>query len=1235
MKKNPLRFSRHNKAFNFSLLAVGIILLGYIIFNSIEISRNMHALNSARLEFQAYTRVKTRLRDGSDNLTESVRRYVTTGEKKFRDEYFKEAEETKNREWGIGLLKSLSDEGEVTDRIKQYVHDAMGYSNELMKLEYAAMRLIATEEDLADPAYPKALRNADVPAEDLEKGFVERKRMAIRMLFSDEYAESKQAIYNALDDSLLGAAKLADFRREEAAKRQTNLWINQIVSMALFVLTFLVLLIWSEYIFTRKTTFLQEMLDTIPLMIFLKDRKTRRYLDYNRAFSDYLHLSGREDLRGKTDHEILNSDSAREIEINDENALGKGNRPTVYYESVPTPTGQPRFFRTTKLAIKDSDGNPCLLGMALDMTEEHERQLNSEASEEALMTLQQEPLLATPVKILEVIRRRLNADYCYMARYREVEGVISIDPEAFVIRGGRSLPKQISSSTRAVSDLVDRVRMLGCCTFNGEESARLRKIFRVDQTAPDTPKAATHVAMRLTVQGEFWGILSVAYVSNRNLNDLEKDFFRKNAHIFETSLERAIVYDALAKAKNEAIYEGNISSSVLNLMPIPCIVKDPANEFRFIRCNQAYASLHLLKPSDMVGKCDGDFYEGESLDFIRRTDAEALAKREIVHFEHACLWGDCNRRVFLYWKLPITLKDGRTLLFCVAQDITEIKQKINTEHFRNEITAFLLGHSEPEELLDFVAKRLIETLGCQHVLLHRHDGTRQDWFPDNDHIYCNKCVDCPLKTADPALFCHNGNVVLNDSNISEFPLPDNCPTRILIARQIFFEGDEWGKIGTLFTGDAFESLGFCEELLEQVANVISVCIERKARNMVIKRQNEEVVRINSQLQLARDRAVAAEKAKSYFFSCISHDIRTPLNAIIGYTELLKKGGENEKERDGAYDAITMSGRSLLQLVNDMIDLARLESDSLVIEPVPSDLNALAAKVLRSFEIAVAGRPVKLRGEWDDSVPYVEIDPKRMWQILFNLLDNAVKFTEEGEIALKLAFERERGSGRGVLSISVSDTGAGMSEEEQKRIMQPFASLSENGEHEIGAGLGVTICRHLIESMNGTFELRSEEGRGSAFDIRIPNVRFSERTGSFPRPGSRIDFHGKARESLRVLIVDDVPLNISVLRAMLRKNGVTDIVCSVNGKDALAKIRSDAAGFDLVLTDLWMPEMDGRKMLQVLRTETRFLSLNVIAITADVDAKDECMKLGFSDVIFKPVTLAKIVDFLPPSGRQPG
>ena len=1230
-----MRFERHNRFFSVCLVLIGLLLLGYVVYNSYELRKNTKVMARARVEYQDFNRVRSRLRDGSDILTEAVRRYVATGDKKYRDEYFKEAFDTKNREWGLNLLNQLTDEGKGTDQIKDDFQLAMKYSIKLMNIEYTAMRLITPEEEAASPDYPRELKITAVAPEDLAKDMLEREHMALNLVFGDTYAQYKTNIYSALDKSLSAAAKLADNRRVAATKRQNILWINQLVSVSLFVASFLLLLIWAERLFSRRTAFLQQMLDNIPLLIYLKSRKTKRFLDCNRSFSDYLQHSGFEDPKGKTNYDLLPADKAHELEANEEESM-KTNELTVHYESMPGPLGQSRFFRTTRVGIKDAEGKPCLLAMALDMTEDHERQLNSEATEEALIALQQEPTLVSPLKMLEVIRRRLNADYCCLVRYNEETGIVSVDPDSFAMRGGHTLPKRISSSTRMILDLIDRIRMLGIGSFDADESVRIRQIFKIDQIAPNTPHASCHIALRLTVQGTFWGLLSVTSSSKHSFTDIERAYLQKNARILESAIERRVIYAALAQAKNDAIREGEISDNVLNLMPIPCVVKDPDNDFRYIRCNKAYASLHHLEPAEMVGRHGEDFYAEKSLEVIRRTDAEAMEKRETVHFEDTCLWGDCNRRVFLYWKLPMEMKDGRTLLFCVAQDVTEIKQKINTEHFRNEITAFLLGHSEPEELLDFVAKRLIETLGCQHVLLHRNDGTRQDWFPDDEHTYCNKCVDCPLKTADPSLFSHNGNVIVNDDNISEFPLPDNCPTRILIARQIFFEGEEWGKIGALFTGDAFESLGFCEELLEQVANVVSVCVERKARNMVIKRQNEEVVHINRQLQLARDRAVAAEKAKSYFFSCISHDVRTPLNAIIGYTELLKKGIDDEKERDGACDAITTSGRSLIQLVSSMVDLAKLESDTLVIEPVLTDLNVQAAKVLHSFDISVAGKPVKLMGEWDENTPYLKVDPKRIWQILFHLIDNAVKFTEEGEIVLKLVFDR-KDMKKGVLTITVSDTGSGMDEETQKRIMQPYASGDEDaGIHQVGSGLGISICRHLIDRMNGTLALQSTPDSGTVFKIRIPDVMYSERTNSFPRPDSMIDFHGKPREQLRVLIVDDVPLNISILRTMLRKNGVSDIVTSVNGKDALKKIRLSLKPFDLVLTDLWMPEMDGRVLLQELRADPKYKSLNVIAITADVDAKEECMKLGFSDVIFKPVTVAKIVNYLPPSsGEQPG
>ena len=609
MKKQSMRFDRHYRLFSFCLVAIGLLLLGYVIYNSFELRKNTRVMARARLEYQDYNRVRSRLRDGSDILTESARRYVATGDKKYRDEYFKEAFDTKNREWGLNLLNQLASEDKAAEQIKEDFQLAMKHSIELMNLEYSAMRLVTPDEEAAAPNYPRELKLAAVTPEDLTKDMHERKHLALDLVFGDNYAKYKTDIYTALDRSLSGAAKMADNRRAAATKRQNHLWINQLVSVSLFVVSFLLLLVWAERLFSRKTAFLQQMLDNIPLLIYLKNRKTKRFMDCNRVFSDYLQHSGIEDPKGKTNYDLLPADKAHELEKNDEEAMEK-NELTVHYEAMPGPLGQSRYFRTTRLGIRDAEGKSCMLAMALDMTEDHERQLNSEATEEALIALQQEPTLVSPIKMLEVIRRRLNADYCYLARYNEETGIVSVDPDSFAMRGGHTLPKRISSSTRTILDLIDRIRMLGIGSFDEEESVRIRNIFKIDQIAPDTPHATCHIALRLTVQGAFWGLLSVTSVSKRSFTDIERAFLQKNARILESAIERKYIYAALAQAKNDAIREGEISESVLNLMPIPCVVKDPANGFRYIRCNKAYASLHHLEPAEMVGRRGEDFYAG-------------------------------------------------------------------------------------------------------------------------------------------------------------------------------------------------------------------------------------------------------------------------------------------------------------------------------------------------------------------------------------------------------------------------------------------------------------------------------------------------------------------------------------------------------------------------------------------------------------------------------------------------
>ena len=274
----------------------------------------------------------------------------------------------------------------------------------------------------------------------------------------------------------------------------------------------------------------------------------------------------------------------------------------------------------------------------------------------------------------------------------------------------------------------------------------------------------------------------------------------------------------------------------------------------------------------------------------------------------------------------------------------------------------------------------------------------------------------------------------------------------------------------------------------------------------------------NRIRKERNRAIAAEQAKNLFFSTVSHDIRTPLNAIIGFSELLKQGMDDDAERQRALDAISTSGNTLLELVNDILNLSKLETNKMVFNLEMTDMAKLASGVMHSFDIAVQPERVKLVEDFD-ALPYLLVDPHRIRQILFNLIGNAVKFTEQGEIRLKIRFEKETDGddGFGKLTFSVSDTGFGISPENQKMLMQPFVQVQGPGAKK-GTGLGLYICRMLAVRMGGELTLQSELGKGSTFTVALREVGFSS-----TKPDETEDEKEQfaALPDKRVLVVDDM------------------------------------------------------------------------------------------------------------------
>ena len=359
---------------------------------------------------------------------------------------------------------------------------------------------------------------------------------------------------------------------------------------------------------------------------------------------------------------------------------------------------------------------------------------------------------------------------------------------------------------------------------------------------------------------------------------------------------------------------------------------------------------------------------------------------------------------------------------------------------------------------------------------------------------------------------------------------------------------------------------------------------------------------------------AANRAKSLFFSSVSHDIRTPLNAILGFSELLEQGVPGEEERIRYTSSIRSSGKVLARLVDDVLDLSKLECGKLEICNEPTDVPALVREVIAACEIARARKSLALKTSIDD-MPAVSLDPQRLRQILFNLLSNAYKFTARGTISVCV---RWRG---GTLEISVSDTGIGISKDDIARILQPFVQVVDRNNRS-GTGLGLPICNKLATLMGGKLEIDSEPGKGSTFTVSFRGIETAElpeprtaATNAAPPPPP-------ARPPSRVLVVDDSPVNRMVLKAMLAKCGIVSVATAENGLQALEILKHDPE-IDLVLTDLWMPEMDGGGLVAAIRADAKLAGLPVYLVTADVEAPKDGESDGFTGILLKPVSIASL------------